>query len=172
MLVASKHAATDNAYVGADVAQVTPLVGGPVRAVLVEDTQQVRRGDVLVRLDDTDARIAVAQAEANLASAIRKVQGLHATDSGLGAQIAARRPTRPARRRRSRAPRPTSRRPVSTFSGARRWPYGRGVGRRADHGRNAYNNAAASLRAAQAAHAQAGRGPRCGGRRPQREPTR
>src|SRR4029453_6060952 len=90
VLVASNHAATDNAYVGADVAQVTPLIGGPVRAVLVQDTQQVRRGDVLVRLDDTDARIAVYQAEANLASAIRKVQGLHATDSGLDAQIAAR----------------------------------------------------------------------------------
>src|SRR4029453_18226550 len=90
VLVASKHAETDNAYVGADVAQVTPLIGGLVREVLVQDTQQVRRGDVLVRLDDTDARIAVYQAEANLASAIRKVQGLHATDSGLGAQIAAR----------------------------------------------------------------------------------
>jgi membrane fusion protein (multidrug efflux system) len=89
-LVWSKHATTDNAYVGADVAQVTSQLAAPVSAVLVEDTQQVRRGDVLVRLDDTDAKIAVANAEANLASAIRKVQGLHATDSGLGAQVAAR----------------------------------------------------------------------------------
>jgi membrane fusion protein (multidrug efflux system) len=88
--VGAKHAATDNAYVGADVAQITPLIGAPVRDVLVQDTHQVHRGDILVRLDDTDARIAVAQAEANLASAVRKVQGLHATDSGLGAQIAAR----------------------------------------------------------------------------------
>jgi membrane fusion protein (multidrug efflux system) len=90
VLVASKHAVTDNAYVGADVAQVTSQLAAPVGAVLVEDTQQVHRGDVLVRLDDTDAKIAVANAEANLATAIRKVQGLHATDSGLGAQIAAR----------------------------------------------------------------------------------
>ena len=90
VLVASKHAVTDNAYVGADVAQVTSQLAAPVSAVLVEDTQQVHRGDVLVRLDDTDAKIAVANAEANLATAIRKVQGLHATDSGLGAQIAAR----------------------------------------------------------------------------------
>jgi membrane fusion protein (multidrug efflux system) len=89
-LVWSKHAVTDNAYVGADVAQVTSQLAAPVSAVLVEDTQQVRRGDVLVRLDDTDAKIAVANAEANLATAIRKVQGLHATDSGLDAQIAAR----------------------------------------------------------------------------------
>ena len=90
VLVASKHAVTDNAYVGADVAQVTSQLAAPVSAVLVEDTRQVHRGDVLVRLDDTDAKIAVANAEANLATAIRKVQGLHATDSGLDAQIAAR----------------------------------------------------------------------------------
>ena len=89
-LVWSHHAETDNAYVGADVAQVTSQLAAPVSAVLVEDTQQVHRGDVLVRLDDTDAKIAVTNAQANLASAIRKVQGLHATDSGLGAQIAAR----------------------------------------------------------------------------------
>lgn len=89
-LVLSRHAVTDNAYVGADVAQVTPLIGGPVRAVLVQETGHVKRGDILVRLDDTDARIAVARAEAQLALAERKVRGLIATDSGLGAQIAAR----------------------------------------------------------------------------------
>ncbi|ETI63329.1 hemolysin D [Sphingobium sp. C100] len=89
-LVASKHAVTDNAYVGADVAQITSQLAAPVSAVLVQDTQQVRRGDVLVRLDGTDAKIAVARAEADLARAVRKVQGLEATDSGLGAQISAR----------------------------------------------------------------------------------
>ncbi len=68
-LVASRHVTTDNAYVGADVAQVTPLIGGPVREVLVQDTQNVRRGDVLVRLDDTDVRLALASAEARLAAA-------------------------------------------------------------------------------------------------------
>jgi len=68
-LVLSRHAVTDNAYVGADVAQVTPLVGGPVRDVLVDDTRHVRRGDVLVRLDDTDFRIAMDRAEAGLAAA-------------------------------------------------------------------------------------------------------
>jgi len=89
-LVWSKHVETDNAYVGADVALVTSQLAAPVSAVFVEDTQQVHRGDVLVRLDDTDAKIAVANAEANLAMAVRKVQGLHATDTGLGAQVMAR----------------------------------------------------------------------------------
>ena len=68
-LVLSRHAVTDNAYVGADVAQVTPLVGGPVRQVLVDDTHHVRKGDVLVRLDDTDFKIALDRAEAGLAAA-------------------------------------------------------------------------------------------------------
>jgi membrane fusion protein (multidrug efflux system) len=103
-LIASRHVETDNAYVGADVAQVTPLVGGPVAQVLVADAQVVKRGDVLVRLDDTDARLALARAEAQLALTERKVRGLVATDSGLAAQVAAAPPIRPA-------PRPSCRRP-------------------------------------------------------------
>lgn len=90
VLFASNHVETDNAYVGADVAQITAQVSAPVRDVLVSDTQGVKKGDVLVRLDDTDARIALAKAEANLALTERRVKGLSATDLGLGAQIAAR----------------------------------------------------------------------------------
>jgi membrane fusion protein (multidrug efflux system) len=90
VLVSSHQVETDNAYVGADVAQVTPLIGGPVRSVAVNDTQVVRRGQVLVVLDDTDARIALASAQADLASAQRKVRGYLATDQSLSAQIAAR----------------------------------------------------------------------------------
>ena len=89
-LVASHHAITDNAYVGADVAEVTPLVGGPVSQVLVGDAQAVHRGDVLVRLDDTDARIALAQAVANLGAAERHVRSLVAANTGLSADILAR----------------------------------------------------------------------------------
>ncbi|MGZ8334222.1 MAG: HlyD family secretion protein [Allosphingosinicella sp.] len=84
------HVTTDNAYVGADVAQVTPLVGGPVREVLVQDTHPVRRGQILVRLDDTDARIALARAEAELAAAERRVRSLVANDGERSAQVNAR----------------------------------------------------------------------------------
>lgn len=89
-LVASQHVETDNAYVGANVAQVTPLVAGPVSEVLVDDAQVVKKGQVLLRLDDTDAKIAVAAAEAHLALTLRKARALVATDSGLGAQVTAR----------------------------------------------------------------------------------
>jgi membrane fusion protein (multidrug efflux system) len=90
VLYASRHVVTDNAYVGANVAQVTPLIGGPVSEVLVDETQIVHRGDVLVRLDDTDARIALEKAQANLADTVRRVRGVVANGSSLSAQISAR----------------------------------------------------------------------------------
>ena len=87
LLVARHHVSTDNAYVNAQMAQVTPLVAGSAIEVLVEDTQQVKAGDVLVRLDHANARIAVAQAEADLAAARRKFGQTVATNSALSAQI-------------------------------------------------------------------------------------
>ncbi len=89
-LVGSDHVETDNAYVAADVAQVTPLVGGPVKSVEVRDTQAVQRGQVLLTLNDSDARIALASAQADLAKAQRRVRGYLATDESLAAQITAR----------------------------------------------------------------------------------
>jgi len=89
-LHASNFVSTDNAYAAVEVAQVTPSVGGTVLQVLVKDTQAVRQGDVLVRIDPTDAKLSLAQAEAELARAVRRVKGYVANDGGLKAQIAAR----------------------------------------------------------------------------------
>ena len=89
-LHASNFVSTDNAYAAVEVAQVTPSVGGTVLEVLVKDTQAVRQGDVLVRIDPTDAKLSLAQAEAELARAVRRVKGYVANDGGLKAQIAAR----------------------------------------------------------------------------------
>jgi membrane fusion protein (multidrug efflux system) len=88
--VASRYVSTDNAYAAAETAQVTTAVSGIVRTVPVTDTQAVKAGDVVVQLDDTDARLALAQAEAELNLSIRKVRGYAATDDSLAAQIAAR----------------------------------------------------------------------------------
>lgn len=89
-LHASHFVSTDNAYAAAEVAQVTPSLGGTVLEVLVRDTQAVKQGDVLVRIDPTDARLALAQAEAELARATRRVKGYVANDGGLKAQVTAR----------------------------------------------------------------------------------
>jgi membrane fusion protein (multidrug efflux system) len=89
-LYASKHAITDNAYVGADIAPITPLIPAPVVDVLVSDTQAVKKGDVLVRLDDTDAKLQLAMAQASYEGVIRKVKAYLGNDRSLKAQIAAR----------------------------------------------------------------------------------
>jgi membrane fusion protein (multidrug efflux system) len=89
-LVPSHYVETDNAYVGADTAQVTPLVSGQVAQVLVRETQTVNAGDPLVILDDADTRIALAGALAALGQAQRQVRGYFANDAALGAQVAAR----------------------------------------------------------------------------------
>lgn len=89
LLVGSHHVFTDNAYVGADTAQVTPLISEPVAQVLVSETQNVKAGQILVVLDDADARVAVAEARANLDQAERKVHGYFANDTALAGQLAA-----------------------------------------------------------------------------------
>ncbi len=90
LLVASHHEVTDNAYVGADSATLMPQVAGQVVKVNVIDTQTVKQGDILVQLDDTDARIALAQAQAQLGQAERKVKGYFANEQALQGQVAAR----------------------------------------------------------------------------------
>jgi membrane fusion protein (multidrug efflux system) len=89
--VARWQESTDDAYVAGHVVQITPQVAGTVRAVLVEDTDAVAAGETLVALDDADSKVAVHQAEAELARAVREARALHINNNVLHAQIAARR---------------------------------------------------------------------------------
>lgn len=90
LLVGRNHVATDNAYVNAEMAQVTPLISAQAIEVAVSDTQAVKRGDILVKLDPTNAKIAMAQAEADLAEAKRRFRQTSATSTSLSAQVTAR----------------------------------------------------------------------------------
>jgi len=58
------HVSTDDAYVAAHVAPVSARVSGTVVEVLVDDNRDVKAGDVLVRLDPNDYKVALAQARA------------------------------------------------------------------------------------------------------------
>jgi membrane fusion protein (multidrug efflux system) len=77
---------TDNAYVQAPLVQITPLVDGTVAEVLADDTDRVAAGQVLVRLDPADARLALQRGQAALAQAVRELRVLHAQDGSLDAQ--------------------------------------------------------------------------------------
>ncbi len=81
-LVAWKHAAThvstDNAYVQADMAQITPRVHGTVIDVLIHENWWVKPGQVLVRLDTRDYEVRLNEAKAALTRARESVDQLFA----------------------------------------------------------------------------------------------
>jgi membrane fusion protein (multidrug efflux system) len=78
---------TDNAYVAGNVVQITPQLGGTVVAIQADDTDFVKAGQVLVKLDAADASVALEQAQAQLAQTVREVRTLFANNSTLQAQV-------------------------------------------------------------------------------------
>jgi membrane fusion protein (multidrug efflux system) len=88
--IGSHYVSTDNAYVDALVAQVTPQISAAVTAVNVIETQRVNAGDALVTLDDSDAKIALMKAQAQLDQIERRVRGYFANEESLAGQQAAR----------------------------------------------------------------------------------
>jgi len=85
------HQTTDDAYVSGNVVQITPQISGTVVAIGADDTQFVKSGQPLVRLDQADAKLALDAADAQLARSVRDVRNLFATSSGLEAAVQLRR---------------------------------------------------------------------------------
>ncbi len=90
LLVARFNVETDNAYVQGNVVQITPQVAGTVVAIDVNDTDNVKAGQLLVRLDPVDSRVALDQAAAQLAQTVREVRATYATNNALVATVNAR----------------------------------------------------------------------------------
>src|SRR6516225_2173859 len=73
------HQRTDDAYVGGNVVQITPQISGTVVAIGADDTQFVKAGQPLVRLDPADARVALDQAEAQFAMCVISTPRAHSS---------------------------------------------------------------------------------------------
>src|SRR5579883_2586299 len=69
---ASSHEETDNATVAGHIHQISARIPGTVKQILVDDNQQVKAGQTLVKLDPRDYQIKLQQAQAELASAQQK----------------------------------------------------------------------------------------------------
>jgi membrane fusion protein (multidrug efflux system) len=74
VLVLSKRERTDDAYVNGNKVVISAQVGGTVIAVLADDTQLVKAGQVLVRLDPIDAQTSLARTASALAQTVRQVR--------------------------------------------------------------------------------------------------
>jgi membrane fusion protein (multidrug efflux system) len=91
VLVARFHETTDDAYVNGNVVQITPQVTGTVVSVNTDDTRTVQQGAPVIQLDPADSKIALQQAEANLAQTVREVHTLFVNDKAFEATVAQRR---------------------------------------------------------------------------------
>ncbi len=90
LLVLSVRESTEDAYVGGNKVVISALVPGTVTAISADDTQLVKAGQVLVRLDPADATAQLDQAAGALAQAVREVHQLSASADQYEALIQAR----------------------------------------------------------------------------------
>ena len=88
-LSSGRYVTTDNAYVQQDKVSVAAEVTGTVVEVAVGENQLVRKGDLLFRIDPRPYRIALEQAEAQIAAARVQVSKLQAETLGTGEDVAA-----------------------------------------------------------------------------------
>jgi membrane fusion protein (multidrug efflux system) len=91
MFVFSLRETTDDAYVGGNQVGISAQVPGIVTGVFADDTQRVNAGQVLVRLDATDADVALRKASSALAQAVRQVRQQTQSSAGADAALGARR---------------------------------------------------------------------------------
>jgi membrane fusion protein, multidrug efflux system len=86
-LTSGRFVSTDNAYVQQDKVAVAAEISGTISEVAVKENQQVKKGDLLFRIDPSNYRIALAQAEAQIAAAQVQVNRTQAEVAGSGADI-------------------------------------------------------------------------------------
>ena len=84
------YESTDDAYVQGNLVQITPQVAGTVVAVNADDTDFVKAGAALVKLDRADAQVALDQAQAALAQTVREVRSLYTTNATGSANVSLR----------------------------------------------------------------------------------
>jgi len=82
------YESTDDAYVSGNIVAVTSRENGTVSALHVDNTQTVRRGQLLVEMDPAVVNVNVASAESNLARAVRTVNGEFSHAASSSAQVA------------------------------------------------------------------------------------
>jgi membrane fusion protein (multidrug efflux system) len=86
-LTSGGSVSTDDAQIKQDIVSVSAQVTGPVQQVFVKDGARVKRGDLLFRIDPAPFRVAVEQAQAQLAAAKLQTTQLRTQAAGTGADI-------------------------------------------------------------------------------------
>src|SRR3569623_1613445 len=88
LLAARFYESTDDAYVAGNVVAVTSRENATVTALYADNTQGVKRGQLLIEMDPSIAEVTMQAAEAALARAVRGVRGTFASADSYNAQLA------------------------------------------------------------------------------------
>ncbi|MDR3429500.1 MULTISPECIES: efflux RND transporter periplasmic adaptor subunit [Silvimonas] len=88
--VLSQREETDNAYVGGNLVTLTSQVTGTVTEIRADETQFVKSGEEVVKLDPVDAKVALAQSEAALGDTVRQLRQQYANAAQYDAVLAQR----------------------------------------------------------------------------------
>ena len=80
---------TEDAYVSGNQVMVSSQVAGNIAKINVDNMDPVQAGDVLLELDDTNAKLSFEQAKSNLANAVRQVSQLNYTVKQLKSAVRA-----------------------------------------------------------------------------------
>jgi membrane fusion protein (multidrug efflux system) len=86
-LMSGGSVSTDDAQIKQDIVSVSAQVTGPIQQVFVKDGAKVKRGDLLFRIDPAPFKVALEQAQAQLAAARLQTSQLRTQAAGTGADI-------------------------------------------------------------------------------------
>ena len=86
-LTSGASVSTDDAQVKQDIVSVSPQVNGQIVRVFVRNGARVKRGDILFRIDPQPYRVALEQAEAQLATAQLQTHVLRTQAEGTAGDI-------------------------------------------------------------------------------------
>ena len=81
------YQSTDDAYIEAHLVQIAPKVSGQVVEVYIDDNQKINEGDTVIKIDDTDYKVKLAQAEANYQKALLNQKVANANLSASDSEI-------------------------------------------------------------------------------------
>lgn len=78
---------TDNAYVAGNVVQISSQITGTITSIEADESDMVRAGQALFKLDPADSQLALEQAQDQLAQSVREVKTWYANNATLEQQI-------------------------------------------------------------------------------------
>ncbi len=84
-----KYQTTDDAYVESDLIQIAPRVSGQIKEIYIQDNQPIKEGDLIAKIDDTDYKIKLEQAQAQYEKALYSQKVAKARLTAINTEIAA-----------------------------------------------------------------------------------